>query len=127
MWCSHAAIPLPGVATACTVTTTNEKIVFCAGRHRLKDLMVERIDIERALDRLASDEGGFRFQSLAVVLGKLRWPELMACEHHNDRGLDAHAPSVASPGGKGKGLASSITGSYDKVKSDGRKNPETLP
>jgi hypothetical protein len=33
--------------------------------------MVESIDLERALERLASDEG-FKFQSLAVVLAKLR-------------------------------------------------------
>jgi len=30
--------------------------------------MVERIDIERALDKLAGDEAEFKFQSLAVVL-----------------------------------------------------------
>jgi hypothetical protein len=48
--------------------------------------MVERIDIERGLDKLASDEAGFAFQSLAVVLAKLRWPEFIASERHNDRG-----------------------------------------
>jgi hypothetical protein len=30
--------------------------------------MAERIDIERALDKLAGDEAGFKFQNLAVVL-----------------------------------------------------------
>jgi hypothetical protein len=39
-----------------------------------------------------------------VVLAKLRWPELIACERHNDRGLDAHAPVSASPDGRGKVL-----------------------
>jgi hypothetical protein len=54
--------------------------------------MAERIDIERSLDKLAGDEAGFKFQNLAVVLAKLRWPELIACERHNDHGLDAYAP-----------------------------------
>jgi hypothetical protein len=58
--------------------------------------MVERIDIERALDRIAADEAGFRLQSLAVVLAELCWPELIASERHNDRGLDAYAPASAS-------------------------------
>jgi hypothetical protein len=90
-------------------------------------LMVERIDIERALDRIASDEVGFRFQSLAVVLAKLRWPELIACERHNDRGLDAYAPVSVSPDRRGKGLASSTTGTLDKVKSDAEKVQKHYP
>jgi hypothetical protein len=83
--------------------------------------MVERIDIERALDRLTGDESGFKFQSLAVVLAKLRWPELIACERHNDRGLDAHAPASASHDGRGKDLACSTTGTLDKLTSDAEK------
>jgi hypothetical protein len=89
--------------------------------------MVERNDIERALDRLAGDEPGFKFQSLAVVLAKLRWPELIACERHNDRGLDAHAPASASPDGKAKGLACSTTGGLDKLKSDADKVQKHYP
>jgi len=34
--------------------------------------MVDRIDIERALDKLADDETGFKFRSLGVVLAKLQ-------------------------------------------------------
>src|ERR1700728_869998 len=89
--------------------------------------MVERIEIERALDKLAGDESGFKFQSLAVVLAKLRWPELIACERHNDRGLDAHAYASASPDGKGKGLACSITGTLDKLRSDAEKVQKHYP
>lgn len=37
-------------------------------------MSVSRVAIERALDAIASDEGGMKFQGLAVVLGKLRWP-----------------------------------------------------
>lgn len=89
--------------------------------------MVDRIDIERALDKLADDETGFKFQSLGVVLAKLRWPELLACERHNDRGLDAHAPASVSPDGRGKGLACSTTGTLDKLKSDAEKVQKQYP
>jgi hypothetical protein len=85
--------------------------------------MVDRSDIERALDKLAGDESGFRFQSLAVVLAKLRWPDLIACERHNDRGLDAHAPAS----GKGKGLVCSTTGTLDKLRSDADKVQKHYP
>jgi len=80
--------------------------------------MAERIDIERALEELASDEGGFKFQGLAVVLAKLRWPELIACERHNDLGLDAYATASLSPDGRGKGLACSTTGTFKKLNAD---------
>ena len=80
--------------------------------------MVERIDIERALDALGSDEAGFRFQGLAVVLAKLRWPELVACERHKDFGLDAYASVTISPDGRGKGLACSTTATFKKVSAD---------
>ncbi len=80
--------------------------------------MVERIDIERALEDLASDEGGMKFQGLAVVLAKLRWPELIASERHNDLGLDAYAAAFLAPDGRGKGVASSTTGSFAKLNAD---------
>jgi len=83
--------------------------------------MVERIDIERALDDLTSNEGGMSFQGLAVVLGKIRCPELVACERHNDLGLDAYASAAITPDGRGKGLASSTTGTFEKVNSDATK------
>src|SRR3954447_853883 len=80
--------------------------------------MVERIDIERALADIVSNEEGMRFQSLAVVLAKERWPELIACERHNDRGLDAYAPPPLNGDGLGKGLACSTTGAYGKLNGD---------
>ena len=89
--------------------------------------MAERIDIIRALEKLVGDEGGFKFQSLAVVLARLRWPELIACERHNDHGLDAYAPVSASPDGKGKGLACSTTGTLAKVKGDAKKIKKHYP
>jgi hypothetical protein len=80
--------------------------------------MVERIDIERALDDLISHEEGMRFQDLAVALAQCRWPELIACERHNDRGLDAYANPRTTPNGFGKGLACSITATIGKLKGD---------
>ncbi len=60
-------------------------------------MAIQRIDIERALDELVSQEEGMRFQGLAVVLGKLRWPELIASERKQDCGLDAYAPASETP------------------------------
>ncbi len=82
--------------------------------------MVERIDIERALDDLVSNEDGMRFQNLAVVLAKQRWPELIACERHNDLGLDAYASPVLSSDGIGKGLACSTSGKLAKLNGDAK-------
>jgi hypothetical protein len=54
-------------------------------------MVVLRTDIERALDQLAAQEEGMRFQGLAVVLGKKRWPEFIAHQRKKDFGLDAYA------------------------------------
>jgi hypothetical protein len=72
-----------------------------------------RSDIEGALDDLISNEEGMRFQGLAVVLSKQRWPELIACERKKDLGADAI--------GGGKALASSLTAKVGKIKSDATK------
>lgn len=77
-----------------------------------------RTDIERALDELISNEEGMRFQGLAVVLAKQKWPELIASERKKDLGLDAHAPALLAPDGTGKGLACSLTATLQKIKED---------
>ena len=59
-----------------------------------------------------------RFQGLAVVLGKKRWPELIARQRKKDFGLDAYAPSSLTPEKYGKGLAASITPTLKKVSDD---------
>lgn len=82
--------------------------------------MVERIDIERALDDMVSNEDGMRFQNLAVVLAKQRWRELIACERHHDRGLDAYAPPLLAGDGIGRGLACSTSGEFTKLNSDAK-------
>lgn len=60
-------------------------------------MAILRTDIERALDELTSQEEGMRFQGLAVVLGKKRWPELIARQRKKDLGLDAYAPANLTP------------------------------
>ena len=77
-----------------------------------------RTDIERALDELTSQEEGMRFQGLAVVLGKKRWPELIAHQRKKDFGLDAYAPASETLEKFGKGLAASITPTLSKVSDD---------
>jgi len=81
-------------------------------------MAILRTDIERALDELTSQEEGMRFQGLAVVLGKKRWPELIAHERKKDLGLDAYAPPSLTKIGIGKGLAASISSTQNKIVSD---------
>lgn len=52
--------------------------------------MVYRSEIEKALDEMIADEAGMKFQGLAVVLAKQKWPQLVACERKWHKGLDAH-------------------------------------
>ena len=47
---------------------------------------VLRTQIESALDEIISQEEGMRFQGLAVVLGKQRWPELIAHQRKSVNG-----------------------------------------
>jgi len=81
-------------------------------------MTVFRTDIENALDELISNEEGMRFQGLAVVLAKQKWPDLIASERKKDLGLDAHTPALLARDGKGKGLACSLTATLEKVKED---------
>ena len=90
-------------------------------------MSVLRTDIERALDELASQEEGMRFQGLAVVLGKKRWPELIARQRKKDLGLDAYAPASLTPEKTGKGLAASITPTLKKVYADAKTAKESFP
>jgi hypothetical protein len=89
-------------------------------------MVVLRTDIERALDELASQEEGMRFQGLAVVLGKKRWPELIARQRKKDLGLDAYAPASLTPEKMGKGLAASITPTLKKVSDDAKTAKENF-
>lgn len=78
-----------------------------------------RTSIETALNELMANQEGFRFQSLAVVLARLKWPELIAHEWQKDLGLDAYAPASVAKDGIGRGLACSISEDIlDKIKGD---------
>ena len=90
-------------------------------------MVILRTDIEKALDELTSQEGGMRFQGLAVILGKKRWPELIAHQRKKDLGLDAYAPASQTRENFGKGLAASITPSLRKVTEDATRAKENFP
>ena len=72
-------------------------------------MTILRTDIEKALDETISNEEGMRFQGLAVVLAKQKWPDLVACERKKDLGLDAYIPASLAKDGIGRGLACSLT------------------
>ncbi len=84
-------------------------------------MAVLRSDIERALDDLISNEEGMRFQSLAVVLAKKRWPDLIACERKKDLGADAIAKAPFAAEGRGKVLACSITAEISQLREEAKK------
>ena len=81
-------------------------------------MTVLRSDIEKALDELISNEEGMKFQGLAVILAKQKWPDLIACERKNDLGLDAYARASLASDRIGKGLACSLTATPGKIKGD---------
>lgn len=89
--------------------------------------MAYRTEIERALDEMISDETGKKFQGLAVVHARQRWPQLVASERNWDLGLDAYASGEFDPEGKGLGLACSIIATVEKVKSDAAKVAKNFP
>lgn len=90
-------------------------------------MTVLRSDIERALDELASQEEGMRFQGLAVVLGKKHWPELIARQRKKDLGLDAYAPASLTTESIAKGLAASITPTLKKISDDAKTAKKNFP
>jgi hypothetical protein len=87
---------------------------------------VLRTDIERALKDLMSNEGGMKFQGLAVTLAKRHWPDLIASQRKSDLGADAIAKPAFAAEGEGKALACSTTASLDKVRSDAKRVKENF-
>jgi hypothetical protein len=84
-------------------------------------MAVLRTDIERALNDLISNEAGMKFQGLAAILARRRWPDLIPSERKSDLGADAIAkPPFAAEGG-GKVLACSTTASLEKVRKDAKR------
>lgn len=68
-----------------------------------------------------------RFQGLAVVLGKMRWPRLVAHPRKKDLGLDAYVPAWDTEEKVGKGLAASITPDIGKISRDAERAKENYP
>src|ERR1700677_1613541 len=81
-------------------------------------MAILRSDIEKALDELISYEEGMRFQGIASVLAKEKWPDLIASERKSDLGKDAYAPAALALDGKGSVLAASLTAEIGKIRSD---------
>lgn len=90
-------------------------------------MTVLRSDIERALNDLVSNEEGMRFQGLAIVLAKKRWPDLIASERKKDLGADAIAKAAFAAEGTGKVLACSITAKLSKVRQDAERIKAHFP
>src|SRR4030042_5831790 len=84
-------------------------------------MTVLRTDIEKVLDELISNEEGMKFQGLAVILAKQRWPDLVACERKKDLGVDAYASASLAGDRIGKGLVCSLTATLTKIKDDAAK------
>jgi len=84
-------------------------------------------EIEKAFDDLIIDEAGMKFQALAVVLAKQKWPRLITCERKKDLGLDAYASGELEPDGNGFGLACSLTPEYEKIAADATKVKKNFP
>ncbi len=83
--------------------------------------MVHRTEIEKALNELISYEEGMRFQGLAVILAKQKWPDLIACERKKDLGLDAYASASLAEDRTGKGLLCSVTATLANIREDAAK------
>lgn len=73
-------------------------------------MSIRRSDIEKALDEFTSNFEGIRFQRLAVMLAKQRFPDLVASEPMQDLGADAV--------GSGKVLICSLTAALPKLRSE---------
>lgn len=86
--------------------------------------MAYRTEVERALDEMISEE---KFQGIAVVHAKQKWPQLVACERNWDGGLDAYASGELDREGKGVGLACSITATPTKVEKDATDAKKNYP
>jgi hypothetical protein len=88
---------------------------------------VDAVAIENELDEIIRLEQGFRFQEIAVILAKQKWPELIASEPKKDLGADAYTSSALLVGGEGKVLACSTTASVGKIKGDATEIEKRFP
>ena len=89
--------------------------------------MSYRSEIEHALDEIILYQEGMRFQAVAVLLAKRRWPSLVAFDWHRDGGLDAFLPAAESPYDVNVGISCSVTADWTKVDRDMRGASEHHP
>ena len=104
-----------------------QKREFSGGDLGQSVMPVLRTDIEKGLDEIIAHEEGKRFQALAVVLAKQKYPDLIASEYHKDLGLDAYAAPSDASDRVGRGVASSITATLAKITADARRAKENFP
>jgi hypothetical protein len=83
----------------------------------LGEMPITKAEIEKALDELIDDADGFRFQNLATVLAKEKWPSLVASEPRKDLGADALISATLAP--DRKGLASCMLNYRDDRQGEG--------
>jgi hypothetical protein len=88
--------------------------------------MTDRLLIEHAFNALIAREEGFRFQEVATILARKRWPDLIASEPKKDRGADAQAIGSYAVGPK-KVLACSTSPTLEKIRSDATKIRTNFP
>jgi hypothetical protein len=88
---------------------------------------VDALAIENELKEIIRLEQGFRFQEIAVILAKQKWPDLIASEQKKDLGADAYTSSALIVGGEGKVLACCTTASVGKIKGDATEIKKRFP
>jgi hypothetical protein len=84
-------------------------------------MTVGRTELALALDDMVENQGGVRFQRMALQLVRQAWPEIVCSEPGKDLGVDARIPTSLAADGVGRAFACSITPTYAKILADARK------
>ncbi len=77
-------------------------------------MIIGRTELALALDDMAENHDGVRFQRMALQLARQTWPEIICSEPGKDLGVDARVPTSLSADGTGRAFAYSITPTYAK-------------
>jgi hypothetical protein len=88
---------------------------------------VGRTELAVALDDMAENQDGVRFQRMALQLVRQTWPEIICSEPGKDLGADARVPTSLSADGVGRAFACSITPTYAKIHADALKIRANYP
>ena len=78
------------------------------------------LQIKEALESLKAAERAADFEALACHLAKRRWPELVVTERKSDGGEDLTSFTANASGQRVRG-AVSLTGTWDKVRKDAKR------